>query len=105
MFVSTKNNVLLQTARAHVSRVEPPGRPQNVRMIFDSCSQRSYAYVVPTICSPISNQSIDLHQRQYNHLQSLKLADTITNPLDLPIDLLIGADYYILLASHWGSCA
>ena len=141
-----KKNVLLQTARAHVSRVEPPGTPQNVRMIFDSCSQRSYvtesllkslglpssgsdtlliktfgeshaqlekceivqlaietpnegrayvtAYVVPTICSPISNQSIDLHQRQYNHLQSLKLADTITNPSDLPIDLLIGADYY-----------
>ena len=37
MFVSTKNNVPLQTARAHVSRVEPPGSPQNVRMIFDSC--------------------------------------------------------------------
>ncbi len=37
------------------------------------------AYVVPTICSHISNQCIDLHERQYNHLQSLKLADTITN--------------------------
>ena len=49
---------------------------------------------MPTICSPISNQSIDLHQRQYNHLQSLKLGNTITNPSNLPIDLLIGADYY-----------
>ena len=27
-------------------------------------------YVVLTICSPISNQSINLHQRQYSHLQS-----------------------------------
>ena len=30
MFVSTKNNVLLQTARAQVSRVEIPGIPQNI---------------------------------------------------------------------------
>ena len=52
------------------------------------------AYVVPTICSPISNQSIDLHQHQYSHLQSLKLADEITHSSDLHIDLLIGADYY-----------
>ena len=42
MFVSTKNNVLLQTAKAQVSPVEIPGIPQNIRMIFDSCSQRSY---------------------------------------------------------------
>ena len=145
MFVSTKNNVLLQTAKAQVSPVEIPGIPQNIRMIFDSCSQRSYvteslqkalglqasgrdtlliktfgeshaqlrkcdfvqlaietprdgrvyvtAYVVPAICS-ISNQSIDLHQRQYSHLQSLKLADEITHSSDLHIDLLIGADCY-----------
>ena len=52
------------------------------------------AYVVPTICSPISNQSIDLHHRQYNHLQSLKLAGEITHSSDLHIDLLIGADHY-----------
>ena len=151
MFVSTKNNVLLQTARAQVSHVETPGSTQNIRMIFYSCSQRSYvteslqkslglpssgsdtlliktfgeshaqlrkcdivqlaiktpsregvyvtAYVVPTICSPISNQSINLHQHQYSHLQSLKLADDITHSPDLHIDLLIGADYYWSLIS------
>ena len=37
MFVSTKNNILLQTARAHVSCVGAPGSTQNIRMIFDSC--------------------------------------------------------------------
>ena len=42
-------------------------------------------------------QSIDLHQRQYSHLQSLKLADEITHSSDLNIDLLICADYYWLL--------
>ena len=52
------------------------------------------AYVVPTICSLISNQSIDLHQHQYSHLQSLKLADDTTHSSNLHIDLLIGADHY-----------
>ena len=47
-----------------------------------------------SVRNPISNQSIDLHQRQYSHLQSLKLADKITHSSDLHIDLLIGADYY-----------
>ena len=41
-----------------------------------------------------SNQSIDLHQHQYSHLQSLKLADDITHSSDLHVDLLIGADHY-----------
>ena len=110
MFIDSKNSILLQTARASVKE---PGSDQsgaNSRIIFDSCSQRSYiseemqrtlhlpvagqdilliktfgevsaklqrcdivqvavqtiddmevyvsAYVVPTICAPISNQMI-----------------------------------------------
>jgi hypothetical protein len=57
------------------------------------------AYVVPTICSHVSNQSINLHQYQYSHLQSLNLADDITNSSDLHIYLLIGAGYYWSLVS------
>ena len=52
------------------------------------------AYVVPTICSPISNQSIGLHQHQYSHLQSLGLANGTTHSSGLHIGLLIGAGHY-----------
>ena len=42
MFIDSKNSILLQTARANVKK---PGSDQpgaNLRIIFDSCSQRSY---------------------------------------------------------------
>ena len=53
------------------------------------------AYSVPTICSPISNQSIKVALEEYPHL-GLNLADTPSMSVgtDVEVDILIGADYY-----------
>ena len=54
------------------------------------------AYCVPTICSPISNQSIKVALEEYPHLCGLNLADssTLSGDNDVEVDILIGADYY-----------
>ena len=54
------------------------------------------AYSVPTICSPISNQSIKVALEEYPHLCGLNLADssTLSGDNDVEVDILIGADYY-----------
>ena len=51
---------------------------------------------MPTICSPISNQSIKVALEEYPHLCGLNLADTSTlsGDNDVEVDILIGADYY-----------
>ena len=51
------------------------------------------ALVIPTICSPLSNQTIDLAKHQYPHLHNLALADTNIANKDLNVDILIGANY------------
>ncbi|XP_028415550.1 uncharacterized protein LOC114538622 [Dendronephthya gigantea] len=148
MYVESNTAVLLQTAQGLVGEVgSNADRKHNARIVFDSCSQRSYisnrlrntlnletvdsenlliktfgdeapkvltcnrvkfaitdterndmlmdAYSVPTICSPISNQSIKVALEEYPHLRGLNLAD---NPGmsddDVQVDILIGADYY-----------
>ena len=57
------------------------------------------AYTVPFICSPVSNQCIDLAQKNYPHLMDLKLADSSEATLDLEVDCMIGADYYWTLVT------
>ena len=138
-------SILLQTAKAKVHRVDNPDNEIVVRLILDSCSQKSYvstrlrdrlqlptvktekviikefgnkngtlktcesvqlaikgadnltvyinAFVVDTICSPISNQSIDVAKSHYLHLQNLPLADRGDGNESMEIDILVGADY------------
>ena len=57
------------------------------------------AYTVPFICSPVSNQCIDLAQKNYPHLMDLKLADSSEGTLDLEVHCMIGADYYWTLVT------
>ena len=54
------------------------------------------AYSVPTICSPISNQSIKAALEEYPHLYGLNLAvgSTLSGDNDVEVDILIGTDYY-----------
>ena len=52
------------------------------------------AYVVPLICTPVSNQMVEFTQTHYQHLQSLELADSTQGTDEPSIDLLIGADFY-----------
>ena len=136
---------LLQTAKAEVHKVDNPSEKCNVRVILDSCSQKSYittrlrdrlnlhsvtsnkvlikefgndkgtlrscdsvqlaikgadnltvyinAFVVPLICSPLSNQVINVAQDMYPHLRNLPLADCGDGSVDLEVDVMIGAGY------------
>lgn len=52
------------------------------------------AYDVPSICAPLSQQKIELAQASYEHLSSLELADSSTGGDGMPIDILIGSDFY-----------
>ncbi|XP_068717114.1 uncharacterized protein [Montipora capricornis] len=152
-FTQDVNNkcILLQTARANV-RSPHGGNSCNVRILFDSCSQKSYissrlrsklslrpigsdtvliqtfgnnepslkqcsivqfalecqdnltvfinAYEVELICGPITNQTIEIAQQYYPHLQGLPLADHSRGDEDLEIDVMIGADHYWSVAQN-----
>ena len=52
------------------------------------------AFSVPIICSPISNQAVDLAVNTYPHLSGLNLADDSSSSNDVDIYILIGADFY-----------
>ena len=55
------------------------------------------AYVVPVICTPISNQVISRAVKHYEHLRGLDLADFVEEDelnIDRSVDILIGADFY-----------
>ncbi|XP_068670895.1 uncharacterized protein [Montipora foliosa] len=52
------------------------------------------AYEVELICGPITNQTIEIAQQCYPHLQGLPLADHSRGDEDLEIDVMIGADHY-----------
>ncbi len=51
-------------------------------------------YVVPTICEPLTSQPIKACVQQSKAYFGLDLADQSDGEHDLPIDMLIGADYY-----------
>ena len=142
----SNEHILLQTARAKVHSPRSDSSSQQVRILFDSCSQKSYittrlrkklnlqavgsetvmiktfgneqpsvkkcdvlqlavecadnlkvyinAYEIDFICSPLSNQSIDVALHDYPHLQGLVLADANLTPErdgeNLEVDLMIG---------------
>ena len=49
---------------------------------------------MPTICSPLSGQFIELAKNQYTHLNNIQLSDCKVNNSDSQIDILTGADHY-----------
>ena len=146
--VNSNTSVLLKTASAMVGKPNSPQQQKSKsRIVFDSCSQKSYisnrlrnalglqpvskqsllvktfgndspklmscdlvqvsitasdglelyvnAFSVPyIICSPISNQAVELATKNYPHLSGLDLADDSSSLKDVDIDILIGADFY-----------
>ena len=52
------------------------------------------AHVVDKVCSPLKQQFISGALEAYPHLRGLKLAENYNDGSDLPINILIGADYY-----------
>ena len=69
-----------------------------VRLKVWNISRENYRevelYVVPFICNPLCNQSIDLAKATYDHFISLPFTDCTDGLHQLEIDLLIAADYY-----------
>lgn len=51
-------------------------------------------HVVPTICEPLSSQPITATVQSHEHLMKLDLADSAESDSRLPIDVLVGCDYY-----------
>ncbi len=59
------------------------------------------AYVVPLICSTISNQNTRFAQQSYAHQSGLKLADSANDGEEFDLDILIGSDcYWQLVTGH-----
>ena len=52
------------------------------------------AYDVPSICAPLSQQKIELAQASYEDLSFLELANSSTGGDGMPIDILIGSNFY-----------
>ena len=51
-------------------------------------------YVIPNICEPLVGQPIAACIEQHPHLLGLGLADFSNSESSLPVDVLIGSDYY-----------
>ena len=51
-------------------------------------------YVMPTICEPLVGQPISMCINQHPHLSALELADFSDSALNMPVNMLIGSDYY-----------
>ena len=51
-------------------------------------------HVVPKICLPLSQQTIEMAQFTYDHLIGLKLSDSTEGNSNLEIQVLIGGDQY-----------
>ena len=49
---------------------------------------------MPTICSPLSGQFIELAKNQYTHLNNIQLSHCNVNHSDSEIDVLIEAGHY-----------
>ena len=56
------------------------------------CNVYKKGYSVPVICSPLSNQRVDIAEKLFPVLKGLDLSDNRKDNRD--VDLLIGADYY-----------
>ena len=66
----------------------------DIKDIDGNMSMSVELHVVPKICSPISQQTIEIAQSMYNHLIGLKLSDSTDGNANLDIQVLIGGDQY-----------
>lgn len=67
----------------------------NVGMCLKGCPPMSLSlYVVSIICEPLVSQLITVYIEQNQQFMGLDLGDYSDGNCDLPIDMLIGSDYY-----------
>ena len=65
-----------------------------LRSLNDDLNMYIKAFTIPTICSPIANQAVNVASRSYSRLSDLPLADFCVAESDVDVDMLIGADYF-----------
>ena len=53
------------------------------------------AHVVPLICSPLKDQSVQLAQQSYGHLVDLELADCPSVDCGSEVDILISIGVFL----------
>ena len=56
-------------------------------------------HVMPTVCEPLVRQPIATCIQKHSHLLGLELADFSSSQSSLPVDVLIGFDYYMELVT------
>ena len=67
----------------------------NVKVHLRGCPPMLLSlYAIHTICEPLVSQPIDVCVTQTKQFKSLDLADSSDGNSNLPVDLLIGSDYY-----------
>ena len=90
-----KDLLLIKTFEDEASRVRECGIVQITVKSLDRIEIYIHAYVVPNICSPITNQVMSIAVEKYEHLRNLQLADYAFGDelnADKPVDLLVGSD-------------
>ena len=65
-----------------------------LRSLNDDLNMYIKAFTIPTICSPIANQAVDVAARSYSYLSDLPLADFCVAESDVAVNMLTGADYF-----------
>ena len=88
-----KETLLIKTFGNNSASVKECNIVQLCIRTIDAMSVYVTAYVVPVICSPVSNQEIQSAVECYPYLQGLQLACGTVNGTD-SVDLLITADHY-----------
>ena len=88
-----KETLLIKTFGDNSASVKECDIVQLCIRTIDAMSVYVTAYVVPVICSPVSNQEIQSAVECYPYLQGLQLACGAVNGT-VSVDLLIAADHY-----------
>ena len=87
MFANSHTAVLLQTAQAYVCRPDDETKARSVRVIFDSCSQRSYVSkrLAKQLCLPVighDNLLIKTFGEESSRLRSCELVQVAVKSVD-----------------------
>ena len=88
-----KETLLIKTFGDNSASVKECDIVQLCIRTIDAMSVYVTAYVVPVICSPVSNQEIQSAVECYPYIQGLQLACGTVNGT-VSVDLLIAADHY-----------
>ena len=87
LIIHTFGNTKSEARQVDVVQLKVRGKKLNNEIYIE-------AICVPTICSPLRNQEVDMavYKNKYEHLKELELADNYNG--GLRIEILVGLDFY-----------